>query len=147
VQQVTHWRNTQYELLRLKSSTDFERVRRDGRSHAHPLVVLVARRRGAADGGPLPPPAGPDTVSQMPATPVPPTRIGFTAGRRVGTAVARNRAKRLLREAVRAEAPGLAPGWDLLLIARQPLAEASLAEARRALAALLRRAGVLRPPG
>jgi ribonuclease P protein component len=46
-------------------------------------------------------------------------RIGFTATRRLGGAVERNRAKRRLREAARLAAPGLArPGCDYVLIAR-----------------------------
>ncbi len=46
-------------------------------------------------------------------------RLGFTATRKVGNAVIRNRAKRRLREAARAMAPLLAvPGSDYVLIAR-----------------------------
>jgi ribonuclease P protein component len=45
--------------------------------------------------------------------------IGFTASRRVGGAVARNRARRRLRAAVRAILPGAAkPGYDYVLVAR-----------------------------
>jgi ribonuclease P protein component len=119
-------------LLRLKSATDIERVRRDGRSHAHPLVVLIARRREPAE---LPAVPG----SQASARP----RFAFVAGRSVGGAVDRNRAKRLLREAARSCEPALLPGWDLLLIARAPLAEAGQPEARAAVSQLLRRAHVL----
>jgi ribonuclease P protein component len=119
-------------LLRLKSAIDLERVRRDGRSHAHPLVVLVARRRD--------PP-------ELPAAPGRPAstrpRFGFVAGKSVGGAVDRNRAKRLLREAARSCEPGVAAGWDLLLIARAPLAAARLPETREAVGQLLRRARVL----
>jgi ribonuclease P protein component len=106
-------------MLRLKSATDFERVRRDGRSHAHPLAVLIACATGQA------------------------TRWGFAAGRSVGGAVQRNRAKRLLREAARAQADQAAAGWDLVFIARKPLAAASLGEAQAVVSALLRRAKVL----
>ena len=107
-----------YALLRLKSATEFERVRRDGRSHAHPLVVLVARQRGPAE---LQLPglnraAGPQPDGRA--------RFGFVAGKSVGPAVDRNRAKRLLREAARSCEPAVAPGWDLLLIGRKPLAGA-----------------------
>jgi ribonuclease P protein component len=46
-------------------------------------------------------------------------RVGFTATRRIGGAVVRNRAKRRLREAARITLPGLAnAGCDYVLIAR-----------------------------
>ena len=103
--------------FRLTRSTDFKRVRRFGKSYAHPLVVLIVQ-----------PSEGPNL------------RVGVTAGKTVGFAVRRNRAKRLLRAAVRPLLVDLAPGCDLLLIARQPLTEANLEETRAALQSLLRRA-------
>jgi ribonuclease P protein component len=109
-------------MLRLRSTTDFERVRRDGRSYAHPLVVLVAARSPEAQSA---------------------ARVGFTAGRSVGTAVKRNRAKRLLREAYRSLAAGVPPEWDLVLIARAPIVERKMPEVRSALAQLLRKAHVI----
>ena len=113
-------------MFRLTSATDFERVRRDGRSHAHPLAVLIACRRSPeSNDAPLP------------------TRCGFAAGKSVGTAVTRNRAKRLLREAIRKRARDLRPGWDLIFIARAPLAKVKLGEAQTAVDNLLRRANVV----
>ncbi|MDY6922808.1 MAG: ribonuclease P protein component [Pseudomonadota bacterium] len=51
-------------------------------------------------------------------------RLGFTATRKVGNAVIRNRAKRRLREAARALAPQLArPGSDYVFIARMGTAD------------------------
>ena len=46
-------------------------------------------------------------------------RVGFTCSKKVGNAVARNRAKRRLREIARAILPGMGrPGWDYVLIGR-----------------------------
>ncbi|NSY39843.1 ribonuclease P protein component [Leisingera sp. ANG59] len=46
-------------------------------------------------------------------------RIGFTCSKKVGNAVARNRAKRRLREAARMILPAHGrPGWDYVLIGR-----------------------------
>jgi ribonuclease P protein component len=51
-------------------------------------------------------------------------RLGFTATRKVGNAVNRNRAKRRLREAARATAPLLAvPGSDYVFVARMGTAD------------------------
>ena len=117
-------------MFRLTSAADFERVRREGRSHAHPLVVLIACRRVTGLG----------TGSESEALT---TRCGIAASKGMGTAVARNRAKRLLREAVRRRAPELAPGWDLIFVARAPLAKVKLSQAQAAVNNLLRRANVV----
>ena len=46
-------------------------------------------------------------------------RIGFTASKKIGNAVARNRAKRRLRALAREVLPKLArPGWDYVLVAK-----------------------------
>jgi len=102
---------------RLASSSDFARVRRSGKSYAHPLVVLVA------------------SPSELPCV-----RIGFSAGKAVGGAVERNRAKRRLREALRIVLPTLRPGWDLVLIARPALVSADWKMVVDAVDGLLRKA-------
>ena len=70
-------------------------------------------------------------------------RVGVAAGRTVGNAVKRNRAKRLLRAAMQTLLPTLAPGWDLVLIARPALASSTLIETRQALLSLLQRSKLI----
>ena len=105
---------------RLTQSTDFKRVRRSGKSYAHPFIVLVVL-----------PAEGERTL------------FGVTAGRSVGGAVQRNKAKRLIREAVRPLLPQVQPGLKLVLIARKPILEAEFPEIRLCLMDLLTRAQVL----
>ena len=106
--------------FRLTRSADIKRVRRSGKSYAHPLVVLYM-----AAGEP----------EEL--------HIAVTAGLSVGNAVKRNRAKRLLRAALADLLPGMHTGADLLLIARPPLARSDLSQIRLVLAGLLERAGLL----
>ncbi len=48
-----------------------------------------------------------------------PARVGYTCSKKLGNAVARNRAKRRLRAAVAASlTPAARPGWDYVLIGR-----------------------------
>lgn len=67
-------------------------------------------------------------------------RIGFVVGRKIGTAVVRNRVRRRLREALRAEAQAVPPGVDLVVVARAAARDATYAELRESLVGLVRRA-------
>ncbi|MBN1149432.1 MAG: ribonuclease P protein component [Anaerolineales bacterium] len=107
--------------FRLTKSTNFQRVRRLGKSYAHPLVVLLALPNQAER-----------------------SRFGVAAGRALGGAVQRNRAKRLIRAALQPCLAAVPAGWDIVLIARRPLAEASFQQTRAAIVSLLRRAELLR---
>jgi ribonuclease P protein component len=57
-----------------------------------------------------------------------PLRLGVVASRKVGDAVSRNRAKRLLREAFRQNKPRRGVSADLVLVARRAIVDASVAE-------------------
>jgi ribonuclease P protein component len=111
--------------FRLTGSADIKRVRRSGKSYAHPLVVLYVLPAEKAE------------------TQLPGSRVCVNAGWSVGNAVRRNRAKRLLRAAISPLMPQLVPGSDLLLIARNPLLRSDANRAREALTVLLGRAGLL----
>ncbi len=69
-------------------------------------------------------------------------RVAVAAGRSVGGAVVRSRAKRLLRAGMQDLLPGLSRGWDLIVLARKPLPEAGFWKVRKALEAVLRRANL-----
>jgi ribonuclease P protein component len=71
------------------------------------------------------------------------TRIGLATGRRLGSAVIRNRIRRRLREALRVMAPSFQPGWDVLIIARPAIVEADHDALVGALRRTLVRDGVL----
>jgi len=104
---------------RLLKSRDLERVLKGNRSWANSLRGLCA----------------------MPND-LPHSRFGFAASKRVGNAVARNRAKRLLREAVRLNQTGIKAGSDMVLIARKRTSQANLHQVAPALLQLLRQAGL-----
>ncbi|TLM78872.1 MAG: ribonuclease P protein component [Actinobacteria bacterium] len=101
----------------IRSSAEIDRLFREGTRATHPLlVVLVSPAPAACPGG----------------------RVAFVAGRKLGGAVARNRAKRVLREACR-RAGGPWDGLDAVLIARAATGAASPADLDAALAGALRR--------
>ena len=83
---------------RLSRSADFDRVYREGRSHASRHLILYSFPRANGDGRD--------------------PRLGVSVGRKVGGAVERNRVKRVLREAFWALAAELPDGYDFVLVAR-----------------------------
>ena len=107
-------------LVMLSRSRDFRALQGDGTVRSHPLLVARFRRT--------------DEES---------TRIGLSTGKRLGGAVVRNRVRRRLREVLRVMEPSFQPGWDVLIIARQPVIAADYQDLTGALHSLLRRGGVL----
>jgi ribonuclease P protein component len=72
-----------------------------------------------------------------------PSRAGWVTGRRVGGAVARNRARRLLRESWRAVAPKVEEGHDLVLVARGPFGRIRTPELIEEIEGLFGEAGLI----
>ena len=72
------------------------------------------------------------------------TRLGFTVGTKVRKAVRRNKVRRRIREAYRIHEGRMAPGWDIVVVARVKAAFAPYSELERELLRLLDRLGVYR---
>jgi len=100
---------------RLKHSSRFQELYRRGTSAVHPLVVLRALPNGLDY-----------------------SRFGFVAGKRIGKAVVRNRAKRRLREAMRRRVLAAPAGYDMVLIARSGIVQARFEAIDAAVAELLK---------
>lgn len=110
---------------RIRKRPDFVRIQGGGlKVGTRHFLILLARART-------------DVALSAP-------RLGVVASRKVGGAVQRNRAKRLVREVFRRGADLFPPGLDVVIIVRAGAHELSFAEADaelRAVAHLIRRRG------
>ncbi len=109
---------------RLRKSAEFQRVRALKQSWAHPLLVLYV---------------APNNLDVA--------RVGISVTKRLGNAVARNRVKRLIREAVRGFLPAILTGRDLVFVARGAAAGASYHQVEETVDKLLRRARLVSRSG
>ena len=106
---------------RLSRSEDFARVYRTGKSVANKYLVLYYfERLGATSDG----------ANEV-------ARVGFSVSKRIGVAVDRNRIKRVLREAFRANAGSFSANMDFVLIARAPIVDLLESEGFKAVEARL----------
>ena len=84
-----------YKIVSITRNNDFRQAYAKGKSFVSPLVVCYVRKNRFGT-----------------------TRIGITTSKKVGGAVQRNRARRVIREAYRQLAFGVLPGYDLVFVAR-----------------------------
>ena len=107
--------------LRLRKSSEFQRVRQQGRHLTSRLLILAWV---------------PNDVGRL--------RVGFVVSKRISKlAVKRNYIKRLLSEAVRPLLPGLSGAWDIVISARSEAANADLHILEQDIVTLLRKARLL----
>lgn len=103
---------------RLTGDKRYSQIHRQGRSAANRLLVIRYLANGLEH-----------------------SRFGFMVSKRVGNAVVRNKVRRRLREAVRANQ--VLGGWDAVFIARRGIEQAGFSQVQRAAGNLLRRARLL----
>lgn len=109
--------------LRLKQSSDFAQLRKEGKTQAGRSLVLSAR----------------------PVDKLPHFCFGLITGKKIGGAVERNTVRRRLREIIRKHQPHLAPGWHWAIIARWRAPQLTFAELEKDWLHVARRSGILRP--
>lgn len=108
--------------MRIKQSRDFARVRRLGRRVPCGCFIANWQMLPAGSG----------------------TRLGVITAKAIGNAVARARARRLLREVFRLHQHDLAQPVDFVLVAQRSIAGKRLGAIEEAFMAMLRKSGLLK---
>lgn len=105
---------------RITSGEDYQKLYRNGKSVANrDLVIFFLKRK---DEG---------------------LRIGISVSKRIGSAVVRNRTKRLIREAFRQNKDAIKKGYDIVFVARQPIREKSFHDVEKTFIDVLSKAGLI----
>ena len=117
-------RQTRDRLLFIRRTAELERVKRVGRRYQTPFFNLVSC------------PSSPDRQ---------PCRVGIIVGKRLGPAVARNRAKRRFRELSRHVRPHLVSGRDMIVFPRREALIVSFEQLRATWLAALHHEGLMSP--
>ena len=104
----------------LKANTDFRRAYMRGKSYTNPaLVVYVIKNRAGI------------------------CRMGITTSKKIGNAVQRNRARRVIREAFYQIDQPLHGSYDIVFVARTKTVRKKSTEIYQAMVPMLRKAGIL----
>lgn len=106
----------------LNQNKDFRRLYGRGKSRVHPTLVTYAapNRAGVC-------------------------RVGITTSKKIGNAVCRNRARRVIRAAWAAVSPGVKGSYDLVFVARAKTARVKSTLIAQVMAAQLTELGLIRP--
>ncbi len=110
-------------IIKIKENRDFRRAYHRGKSFVSPFVALYINKNRTGK-----------------------IRIGITAGKKLGNAVCRNRAKRLIYAAVRANEEIMVPGYDYVIVARTRILSVKSTDVARSLSKILCSAGICRKP-
>jgi ribonuclease P protein component len=105
----------------LRRKSDFSAIYKKGKSVGDRYVVLFYRKNN-----------------------LPYNRIAYLASKKVGNAVKRNRARRLMKESFRLTNLEIPTGYDLIFIARNTITNRKCAEVKKSLESALKRTGVIK---
>lgn len=109
------------DIVTLNRNRDFNRMYSRGKSYVtSSLVVYVLRNRQKG------------------------VRIGITTSKKIGNAVQRNRARRLIRESCRKIISDVKPGYDIVLVARKRTVQVKCDVVLNALTKMLSEANILK---
>lgn len=106
---------------RVKDKNEFQAILKYGKSFANRELVLYYRKRKDNDH----------------------FRIGISVGKKVGHAVMRNQIKRYIRAAVFLLKEEIKPGYDLIIIARNPTTRMQTLDIKKSLLHLLNKQRLL----
>lgn len=109
------------ETLTLKENRDFHRLYNKGKSYVSPVLVTYILKNKSDN-----------------------LRYGITTGKKIGNAVKRSRARRVIRAAFRETAPFLEKGIDIVFVARGRTPYVKSTEIKKAMEAHFKKAGVFR---
>ena len=105
----------------LRKQADFDKLYKNGKSAGDRYVVVFARPNGLEI-----------------------TRTAFLASKKVGNSVARNRARRLMKESYRLSLADIPTGMDIIFIARNTIKNKKQDEVERSLRAALTKVGIIK---
>lgn len=108
------------KILKLKENRDFRRVYNKGKSYVSPYFVVYINKNRFCD-----------------------IRLGITVGKKIGNAVKRNRAKRLITAAFSAVHPQILVGYDFVIVARTKILTVKSTEVTSSLLKILKSVGML----
>lgn len=109
------------KLVSMTRNNDFRRAYKRGKSYVSPfLVVYVVKNRLGL------------------------TQVGITTSKKIGNAVVRSRARRVLREAYRGLMARVEPGYDLVFVARGRTPGAKSTQVQKHMERQLSAAGLLK---
>ncbi|MEE1055677.1 MAG: ribonuclease P protein component [Acutalibacteraceae bacterium] len=108
------------KMVTLKENRDFHRVYNKGKSYVAPIIVTYVFKQRY------------DT-----------SRVGITTGKKIGKAVQRNRARRVIMSAYRELYPRINGSYDIVFVARGRTPYVKSTDVLRCMEKQLKRAGVI----